>query len=352
MKENSGNFDSSVHLSPDCLSELEWWISSTHSAKRFICMGSFKHTVQTDASSQGWGAVLAGTRTGGRWSPLESTLHINALELLAVLYGLQSLCRSLSHVHVRVQIDNSTAVAYINSMGGIVSKKCDELTRLIWAWAQDRDIWISAAHIAGVENKEADLASRVFDDRTEWMLKKKVFRDLCQLFGPPQIDLFASRLNAQLPTYASWQPDPAACYVDAFTVNWSVSYTYLFPPFSLISRCLQKLELENAKALVIVPVWPTQCWFSPLLQMLTALPVLLPHNCLQLPSPSTTPPPKARLMACRVSGDNSLTEAFLKGLPRSSLTAGNLELGSSMTRLSNGGRTFVARGRLITVHPL
>ena len=35
----------------------------------------------------------------------------------------------------------------------------------------------------------------------------------------PKIDLFASRLNRQFPTYCSFRPDPEAFSVDAFTIG-------------------------------------------------------------------------------------------------------------------------------------
>ena len=72
----------------------------------------------TDASKAGWGAVTIDNKTGGRWTPVESELNINALELKSVQFGLKSLCKSKSDVHIRLRIDNVTAVTYINNMGG------------------------------------------------------------------------------------------------------------------------------------------------------------------------------------------------------------------------------------------
>ena len=65
-------------------------------------------------------------------------------------------------------------------------------------------------------------------------------------------------LNNQLPKYVCWKPDPVACHVDAFSFSWSGMFVYIFPPFSLLNRCLQKLENDQTSALLIAPVWPTQ----------------------------------------------------------------------------------------------
>lgn len=63
-----------------------------------------------------------------------------------------------------------------------------------------------------------------------------------EYFFYPDMDLFASRLNRQLENYISWFPDPFAFTSDAFFISWSDFKPYIFPPFSLIGRVLQKLE--------------------------------------------------------------------------------------------------------------
>ena len=50
------------------------------------------------------------------------------------------------------------------------------------------------------------------------MLSAPIFQRIVALFGKPDIDLFASRLNAQVEDYVSWKPHPMAKFVDAFTI--------------------------------------------------------------------------------------------------------------------------------------
>ena len=92
-------------------------------------------------------------------------------------------------------MDNMTAVVHINKMGGSHSFHCNEITRTIWLWCKDRNLWLSAAHIPGVCNVEADRESCVFHDATEWMLSKDVFLRITELLFVPDVDVFASRLN-------------------------------------------------------------------------------------------------------------------------------------------------------------
>ena len=112
---------------------------------------------------------------GGHWSLVEQTFHINYLELLAVLYVLQSFQVHLEHKHVRALIDNTTAVACITHMGTSHSDLCNRITKTIWEWCIAKHIWISTAHISGVENVGADKESRKLRDETEWMLNRPVF---------------------------------------------------------------------------------------------------------------------------------------------------------------------------------
>ena len=51
---------------------------------------------------------------------------------------------------------------------------------------------------------------------------------------------------------------------DAFTLNWKNQFIYVFPSFSIIPRILQKIEEDQARALMIVPMWATLPWFPKL----------------------------------------------------------------------------------------
>ena len=74
----------------------------------------------------------------------------------------------------------------------------------------DKGIWLSAAHLPGSQNVQADRASRIFNDQTEWKLDKDIFHRITSQLIKPEVDLFASRLNFELDRYVSWKPDPGA----------------------------------------------------------------------------------------------------------------------------------------------
>ena len=234
----------------------------------------------------------------------------------AAFFGLKSLCGLLHNTHITIELDNSTAVCYVNAMGGTVSKKCNNIAKEIWNWCIDSEIWLSTCHISGVLNIEANKASRVFNDRTEWKLDHEVFLQLVTtLDETPQLDLFASGLNTQLPKYLSLQPDPQATHIDAFSLKWAETDGYLFPPFSPINRCVQKLTLEQARAIIIAPLWPNQCWFTPLM---TAhhFPIASTSKVLELASANRGQAPTK----CKTSGLSHLSQRFRSQGPSAGVT--------------------------------
>ena len=227
-----------------------WWISNALTSKRRIDHEKVSHTLYTDASSQGWGVSLNDTTTGGRWSSSEESHNINYLELKAIFLVLQSLCKEVTHDHIRVMTYNTTAVAYVRNTGGSHSLPCNDITRQIWEWCLTRNIWVSISHIPMEINVTADQASRVFDDSTEWKLNVDVFNRIVT----PTIDMFASRLNHQLTPFVSWLPDPQAMAIDAFTLDWTNHFLRAFPSFSILPQFLQKLEMDQAQVILIAPI--------------------------------------------------------------------------------------------------
>ena len=261
LREEKGNFEARMQLSEVSREEIIWWIENIGKSGRRITWGDPDITVFTDASNEGWGAHVEETTAGGRWSEQEADYHINVLELKAIQFGLESLCK-VEDTHIKIMTDNTTALAYVQHQGGTHSQECDIVARAIWKWAEDRSNWLTIAHIPGVQNVLADFKSRHFADNLEWELSQKLYERIVQTFGRPQIDLFATRLNKKEPRYVSWNPDPEAFMIDAFSIRWSNEYFYAFPPFSCVGRAIAKACEEKAAGILVVPWWPTQPWWG------------------------------------------------------------------------------------------
>lgn len=355
-----GNYDASMIVSKLAKDELQWWVSNLPSAYNRLIREGRTLELFTDATILSWGAVCEGIPLSGFFTSHEQeqlNLNINACELLAVKLAIESLLNIFRGCNVLVRSDNVTAVAYINHMGGTKSSVCNALAQKIWQTCIQADIWLSASHIPGHENVEADFQSRHLNLRTEWSLNQSIFDQLCLRYGTPEIDLFASRTNAKLNTFVSWHPEPGAFHVDAFSMSWKHYYVYVFPPFSLLSRIAQKLAQEKVIALVLLPWWPTQPWFTALMNMLVSIPTVLPAagNLLQIESVSPITHPmgsKLKMLACKLSGIRSQQEAFRQTLPPLSWLHGNGAQKSNTAATLKNGTFFVVAQKLVQPIPL
>ena len=353
LLEHKGNFDAKVKLQSRELTDISWWLNNIQFQQKSLVFHQTKLELYTDASLSGWGAKLGTETTWGDWAVTDSA-HINALELKAVLFGLQALCSDLNNTHICIRSDNTTTVACIERSSS-TKLQLLEITAEIYNWAAKRQISLSAIHIPGVDNVDADRASRSSNVDTEWMIDPPVFRALCRVFYRPSIDLFASRINAQLPYYVAWRPDPHSKATDAFTITWNYNTHYAFPPFSIIGQILMKIVRDQADLLLIAPLWATRPWFPRALQLLSDYPVLLPRHCLFLPQdPSRTHPlaSKLNLVALPLSGRLSSNRAFHQKLRSSSLRHGETARKNNMGRISRDGCLFASNGKQIPFYRL
>lgn len=287
--ENNENFDAHMKISESIKEDLSWWKSKIFTSVNPIREFDFKLEIFSDASLSGWGAYCfrreRNEKTNGFWNFDEQKMHINLLELKAAFFTLRCFAADLRDCDVLLRIDNTTAVSYINRMGGIQFPQLNDAARDIWRWCEGRKIWVFASYIKSRDNVIADSESRKSESETEYALSYEVFRDIQKTFGEPEIDLFASRINKKCKRYISWHRDPFAFEIDAFTVKWNTFFFYAFPPFSIILKTLQKIKRERATGILVVPYWPTQPWYPVFCKLLTENPLYLyPHSKLLLSS--------------------------------------------------------------------
>ena len=311
LEANKYNFEAKCQLTEEAFSEINWWVDNIMDSFAYIrATPEVDQTIHTDASKHlggGWGASDGiHDDINGRWSLQEQGLDINCLELKAIKLALQSYAPLYENCkHIRIMSDNTSAIAYVNKQGGTKCMAQNKLATEIWEYCRQNDIYISAAHIPGKHNVLADEASRQFFDAAEWAIPDKVFRGLVNYHGMPEIDLFASRLNYKVDTYVSWLPDPESTYIDAMKIKWSGRFIYAFPPFSMIWPVLNKiLEEKVEKALIVIPRWPTQSWYTLAQRMRVSSTTTISSGSLQLPGTQRKHPmaPKLKLLAFLCSG--------------------------------------------------
>lgn len=265
--QGDGNYEKFMSIPRSLHTDLKWWLKSIPYSVKQIRDDNYSLEVFSDASTTGWGAACGKERASGPWSSQERELHINQLELQAAFIALKIFAKFHTHCQILMRIDNSTAICYINRMGGIQFPHLTHIAKDIWQWCEQRKIFLFASYIKSSENKDADIESRRCHPNIEWELKPSSFKTIERSFGTPDIDLFASRINKKCRLYVSWQKDPDAVAVNAFTLKWTSYFFYAFPPFSIILKMLRKIIHDKARGIVVVPMWPSQPWY-PIFQQL------------------------------------------------------------------------------------
>ena len=270
---------------------------------------------------RGLGSQLWGGVNRGEWNQFEKALQINILELKAALLAIKSFTKDLKNLSLHLLLDNQVALAHVTKMGRPTNLTLLELAKEIWSYLRQKKITLTAAYIPSLQKKIADFKSRNSRDWGDWKLDSQIFQKIKQLWGTPEIDLFASRISHQLPKYYSWKPDPYCLAVDALLQDWKESLLYAFPPFCLIGRCLEKIRRSGSiKVVLIAPMWMSQPWYPTLLEMIIANPRRIQMGNRTLTHPSEEEHPLLRnntlnLVAWKVSGDPETQKSYQKQLP-------------------------------------
>lgn len=313
LLDSGDNYDTTMHIPNSFCDDLRWWKNNILNSNNPIRREKYSMEIFTDASKTGWGAACNNERTGGHWSAEEQVNHINYLELLAVFFGLRSFASDIKDCAILLRVDNTTAISYVNRMGGVQYPHFNDISKKIWQWCEVRRIFIFASYIKSSQNTVADFESRQLNTDTEWELSDNVFSEIIRRYGQPDIDLFATRINAKCDKYISWRRDPYAFNIDAFTVDWHPFFFYAFPPFSLILKILNKLINDGATGILVVPYWPSQPWYPLFKSLCTTKIMIIPPSKFLLSSVFRKIHPlhhHLSLAASVVSGNRSLIKPY------------------------------------------
>ena len=343
------NLNINCTLSPESRQDLEWWSSNLDLQREKVFFPGIPDLeILSDASLSGWGACCNGMRTRGSWTLLEIKRHINELELIGALYAVQAFTSDARAISVRIYLDNVTTVAYINHGGGTRSAELTRLSAVLTEWCEIRAISIEAVYLHGKLNIIADEESRAGPDAGDWRLNPSVFEKV-QALWPSEVDVFASQWNAQLIKFISWRPQPQAMRVNGFAINWRGLAEYVFPPFALIFKCLEKIRREKAEVVFICPTWTSQPWFPVLLELACDVPMMFHQESSLLMSALDKIHPLLlsnglHLAAWKLSGDDCVAKDFRQQWSAFSWPETGRELSTHTVRHGEIGSIGVCNG--------
>ena len=355
VSRQSANTDSHP---PSLVPHLQWWLDEETllAGVPLLPPQPSLHLI-TDASMEGWGAHLEprSLTLSGLWSPQESHLHINNLEMRAVFLAVSQFQSHLRDSCVMVSTDNTSVVAYIQKQGGTHSHSLYLETRNLLVLCKSLNVSLLSKHIPGRLNALADGLSRKHQLLpSEWTLHQEVANQIFLTFGYPLVDLFATRDNHRLPLYVSPVYEPAAWAVDALSFDWDQLDAYAYPPPILIPQILGKISVSSCQILLIAPWWPRRSWFNDLLGLLCDFPRELPHrsDLLSQRGRLHMDPDMFHLHVWPLSSNPCRRNAFLSGLQLSLPLQGESPPEQSMMLAGNSSLIGVFEGKLIPSIPL
>ena len=203
--------------------------------------------------SAGLGTLLEPARVAlGRWSSSEASLHVNLLELRAVVF---------------FDLRDLETVRYaLASCRACSPSLCQELLAFL-SKVVSRNLWFQVLRVPTALNVVADALSREEPLNTEWTLPQAAFADILRWAGPLEVDMMASPVNHRLPCWVSSFPHPDALAVDCRSIDWNAFGSfYLFPPPAMLPQLLHLILSCRSRRVVVIPWRPHDPWFPPLLQ--------------------------------------------------------------------------------------
>ena len=282
------------------------------------------------------------------WSQQKCSMDINYLELLAATLAVKTFAKAKTAMSILLRIDNTTAVAYINNLGGTASKELVIITRDLWMWCLERDIHIAEVHLPGVLNAVAHTESRQMLDRTDWRLNPVIrIPENQQPFWAPGHGPVCIQTVHPVPTLLQLAAR-SLCIGNECISSGLDSHEVLRKssmesggPGSCTSAITTSSNGASSSCL------EDRTWFLMLLNMLIDHPWFIIPS-LRMPVSVDPMPLLSQLAVWHISGISFKVKTFQKKLPHSSSNYRGLKQTSHMTHSLPNGTAGVLNG--VSIH--
>lgn len=152
LRDDNEDYEASMTLSRNVQKDLAWGQAKIFTINNPIRGLKYRIEIFSDASLTGWEISCKNEKSHGHWNVTDRKNHINYLELLSTFFGLKCFTSDLRNCEILLRIDDTTAISYINRMGGIQIRKLSKLAKDIWKWCEQRNLWIFASYIRSEDN--------------------------------------------------------------------------------------------------------------------------------------------------------------------------------------------------------
>ncbi|XP_033761087.1 uncharacterized protein LOC117342901 [Pecten maximus] len=253
----SPSWNVDIVLSGQSVEQLKFWDKSVSeiNGEKFINDNSCQSIVFSDASHTGYGGYVMNTPMGtshGMWSEVKAGRSSTWRELSTVDRVMTSLLHVFRGRRVRWYTDNKNVVSIVNK--GSMRADLQKVALSIFYTCLRNCISNDIEWVPRNENEKADFISRIVDC-DDWGVSSDIFQFLDSLWGPHEIDWFASDNNNKLPVYFSRYWNVGSSGMDAFTADWQGVNGWYVPPVCIVHRVLSYLQQCGAYGTMVVPLW-------------------------------------------------------------------------------------------------
>jgi hypothetical protein len=216
----------------------------------------------SDASDFGWGGHTmedAPQYAREYFTAEESSQSSTYRELLGVFRCLQAMIHLCEGKFVVFQVDAQNLLGVVNR--GSPRLMLNELARDPFWFCLESRMTITVEWVPREENALADELSKLIvpDD---WMLRRELYQQLEERWGPHLVDLFASGGNNQCERFYSLHWCRGSAGVNAFASHWGCGPVWINCPYRLLGRVWRKLRGDGTVATVLVPLWRSSTWWG------------------------------------------------------------------------------------------
>lgn len=250
-------WNSYIRLSSESIEQITFWKNSIQNinVRKLKSYSICSKIVYSDASQSGYAGYEVQSINGiahGQWSLLESVQSSTWRELKAVYNVILSLRGFLAHSRIKWFTDNTSVCSIVEK--GSMTRELQNIAIDIFSFCTVNCISLEIEWLPRTFNQKADYLSKIIDCN-DWGLSVALFNNLDQLWGPFEVDWFASEHNAKTVKFYSRFWSPSCAGVDAFTENWGNCKGLFVPSINLISRVLLHMSICLAYGVLVVPLW-------------------------------------------------------------------------------------------------
>lgn len=139
--------------------------------------------------------------------------------------------------------DNTNFVSILNK--GSMKEDLQNIALDVYKFCLINGILLDIEWIPRSQNEKADFISNL-NDADDWGVSYQIFEYLNSLWGPFEVDWFASDSYHKLKMFYSRYWNVKCFGIDAFTGIWTDKNGWFWPPIYLVARVLAKIKEDKA----------------------------------------------------------------------------------------------------------